>query len=186
MLVEQNINLLHGLPSDRSSKYTGPQFLLLILGGFLGLLLLIYFVNFWLYKNAQSNLMQLLVTKDAVTKQVVRLKKQLGVQDVEEDGSKAFVEVKRLRFSKIGFSSYLEELAQYAPYGIWLNGVSFDLKMGMLSFMLNGKTLSTALLSRFIKTIEQHHVFGKIDFISLRLQKNEKDNFASFTLSNSK
>jgi Tfp pilus assembly protein PilN len=175
-MTEQNINLLEIVELPKLPWYLYPKFVGTILGSFFALLMFIYFANFMSYKQSFAQIDNLIAAKNEITDQMMALQNRIIPKD-KLDAAKTVAPRKNLEFS-----AYLEKLAAYTPRGIWLQSINIDQKIG--TYAIAGKANNAAILSSFVKTIEQKNVFLGEKLNNLSIVTEEQGNLNSFTLSN--
>lgn len=180
--MEQNINLLEHKMAFSSVKYASLKFFALIVIVFCTLLMIFYFFNLSLYKKNSTKLTQLTLVKEKAKQQITELRKQIAQQSKDSATSNSSSTL----VLTTPFLPYLEKLAMYIPYGIWLRTISLGQQKNIFTFTLNGKSISVNLLPQFIRIIEQKRIFNSEKTFNLSLQKDEKNNLVVFALDNSK
>lgn len=175
--MQTNINLLHDLPTQTTEKYLSIVFLQLVSIGVIVLLLVIYFVNLWLYSSVKNNLSALTATKIAITTQVDQLKTKVAQTSIVTVTAPAAIQP-----LSGGFYSYLKKLALYTPSGVWLN--SFELKPQEKNFTVSGQATKSFLVLELMKNIVQYKIFDDQHLSNIQLQQNAKEKTISFSLSN--
>lgn len=175
----QKVDLLTTL-SSRPKGYWRARNLLIYLALWCLLLMLVYAVSWKWAKTEQMVLDKLITNKRNIEQQYVLVDKG-SAQNISNirDSAKVFL----INKNSIGFSSYLDGLAETVPQGIWLKIIKFSNTDN--SITLIGNSTSADYIPKFLHNMKSVKAFSGKNFDVLSIMKIEqgKDkNYIAFEL----
>lgn len=184
--MEQNINLLSGLPSI-TRVYLSTKQMLQILGGWIILLFAVVIISY-VFSESESTLNLLKTQRKNLNDQLVALSTETTVtlKELEQIAPKtANRETPTKKSGEFaGFANYLDALAKITPEGIGLENIVLNNMPAEIR--LFGKAISDALIPEYLYNLNKNLVFAENKFTELTLQKTEKSRIVTFTLGTSK
>jgi len=176
--MDQNINLLAELSTPKSALLQARSIVAISLT-LLFILLSISGIKWLELKNAESKLPPLQTTKQNLLNQIDTVTKELNSSTQEVPVLHNLISIDPSQL--LGFSRYLDDLAEFTPEGIWLEELTFGQPENYTA--IKGTSLSASLVPTFLKALNKSDDLGKKPFTTLQLQKMENTNYIKFTLS---
>jgi Tfp pilus assembly protein PilN len=178
-MEQQNINLLGTGPEQQDTRFQA-SLLTQIAIGWMVFLIVIYALS-WvhsLYLDRQYAAVNKINTETLKKIQDLSQKATTLTASTQNNLSNVpKVDTQKLQ----GFYNYLEDLAEFTPAGIWFNQISFS-RLGD-NIMLNGNALSATMVPELLNSLIKSDDMHNKKFSTLQLQKSDKNNSVSFTLS---
>ncbi|MCL5260538.1 MAG: PilN domain-containing protein [Gammaproteobacteria bacterium] len=176
--MDQNINLLAELSTPKSTLLYARSIVAISLT-LLFILLAISGIKWIELKSDQSKLQPLQTKKQNLLSQIDVVTKELNSTKQEVPVLHNLISIDPSQL--LGFSRYLDDLAEFTPEGIWLEELTFGQPADYIT--IKGTSLSASLVPTFLKALNKSDDLGKKPFTTLQLQKMENTNYIKFTLS---
>lgn len=173
----QNINLLDALPRT-TQNVLNSNLIGKILGISTALLVIIYVVGIIDYKFKQLKLTTLQQTSQSLLKQITNTN-----QAIDSLKTRTLPEISPgTELQTLGFSPYLNDLAQSMPEGVWLEQIDFSQPED--SIQLQGITTSIGLIPVFFNALNNSNYLANKKFSTMVLQKIQNSNETKFIIGN--
>lgn len=183
--MEQRINLYQADLFVKEAPLSA-RMMLILLGGFLCLLLLVYGVYFWRVQQLDHQLLQLQQLKNNASERLAQMQVQFPPKQkspaLQREIERLSQELERKQplldlvsgasfGNSTGFSRYLEGLARQTLKGVWLNRIDVDLTGPAID--LEGNALQPELVPALLQKLASEKVFSGLNFNSLLLNRPE-------------
>ena len=178
--MTQNINLLDELNIQPISTFNSRLIGQIALGWIL-LLTLIYILALGIHAGNQKTLATLETTQKNLLAEIAANQETISPPKVSTTTDSKVIPQSQINL--LGFYRYLDDLAKFTPYGVWLNNIIFSEAEADKSITIKGSSIAPSGVSTFLNSLHGSTSLQNKNFGTMQLQKNATSSNIDFTLS---